>query len=184
MGEEFKEKAKSFDFKKYLPVIGIVVAIVVVIAILVSIFGGGPKKAVKKYIKAMNKQDAAKIIKCIDPAGKSAWSYTYFDDFDEEDYEEFLSDYEDLDEDDIDDYMKEAEDSLDDMFDEINDEYDSYKLKIEEFKDVEEIAKDLYEVKAKISIKAEPVDDDDDEIDESDVLTFIVYKNKIIYSTI
>ena len=55
-------------------------------------------------------------------------------------------------------------------------------MKIEEFKSVDEIAEDLYVVKAKISIKAKPDDKDVDEIDSAGIMNFIVYKNKIIYT--
>lgn len=182
MGEGIKEKLAGSNIKKYLPMIGVIVAVIVVIVLLISIFGGGPKKAVKNFVKGMDKLDASKVIKSMDFAGSAAWSYSYMDDFDEDDYEEFLSDYEDVDPDDIEEAMEQAEEFLQESFDNIEDEYDSYKMKIEEFKDVEEIAKDLYEVKVKIAFQAVPADDDEDEIDESEIMTFIVYKNKIIYT--
>ena len=41
---------------------------------------------------------------------------------------------------------------------------------------------DLYCVKAKITLFAKPEDKDEDEIDKTDTASFIVYKNKLIYS--
>jgi hypothetical protein len=69
---------------------------------------------------------------------------------------------------------------MDDSLDDWKDDYKSFKIKVDEFKEVEKLGKDLYVVKAKISIKAKPEDKDDDEIDEAEIMTFIVYKNKLI----
>lgn len=183
MEEEFKEK-KSFDWKKYLPFIGIALAVILVIVILVAALGGGPKKTVKKFIKAMNKGNASKLVDCIDFAGAEAWSYKYMEDFDKDDYDDFKEAYKDVDKDDIKDMKKEAKDDFKDQFDEIKDNYKSYKMKVEKIKDTEKLGKDLYKVKAKISIVAKPKDKDDDEIDDSSTLTFIVYKGKLIYTTL
>lgn len=175
---------KNFDYKKYLPYAAIALAVIVVLIILVSVLGGGPKKAIKKYVSGMNSQNAKKIVKSVDLIGSAAWGYYYDeDDFEEEDYEEFIESYEEY----ADDYADEIEDQMDDMvdtmedsFDDISDEYKSYKIKIDEFKKVEKLGKDLYAVDVKISVKAKPEDKDVDEIDESEIMTFIVYKNKII----
>ncbi len=183
--ETKKFDLKGFDYKKYLPYAGIAVAVIAVIIILVALLGGGPKKAVKGFVSGMNKQNASKIVKNIDFVGMSAWGYYYDeDDFSDEDYDSFIEDYEEYEEEygkEIEDEMKDMEDSMEDSFDDIDDEYKSYKIKIEEFKKVEELGKDLYAVDAKISIEAKPEDKDEtDEIDESEILTFIVYKDKLI----
>lgn len=184
MEEGFTGKLKS-NLKKYLPFIGIAVAVILVIVILVSIFGGGPKKVVKKFVNAINKQKTDKLIECIDFAGSSAWKYSYDEnDFSEDDYDEFIEDYEDVDKDDIKDDRKDAKESFNDMFDSIEDDYKSYNCKIEEFKSVKKLGKDLYAVKAKVSITAKPKDKSDDEIDLSNIATFIVYKNKLVYSDV
>lgn len=191
MEEEIKQEVtnetKKFDLKKYLPIIGGVAAVVIIILILTSIFGGGPKKAVKKYISGMNSGNAKKVVKSVDPVGAAAWGYSYDEeDFDEEDYEEFIADYEEYEEEakenkeEYEDEMDEMIDEMDEMLDEIDDEYKSYKIKVEDFKEVEKLGKDLYVVKAKISMKAKPKDKDEDEIDEAEVMTFVVYKNKLV----
>ena len=182
--ETKKFDLKNFDYKKYLPYAGIALAVIVVLIILVSVLGGGPKKAVKKYISGMNSQNAKKVVKSIDYVGTAAWGWSYDeDDFSKEDYEDFVEEYEEY----AEEYKDKVEDELDDMmdsmkdsFDDIDDEYKSYKIKVEDFKKVEKLGKDLYAVKAKISVKAKPEDKEDDEIDESEVMTFVVYKNKII----
>lgn len=183
--ETKKFDIKNFDLKKYLPIIGGVVAAIILVIVLISVFGGGPKKAVKTYISAINSQNAKKMFKIMDPVGSVAWSYDE-DDFDKDQYEEFIEEYEEYKEE-YAEYLEEYEDEMDDMldemddsFDDISDEYKSYKVKVDEFKKVKKLGKNLYAVKAKISVKAKPKDKDEDEIDEAETMTFIVYKNKII----
>lgn len=180
--ETKKFDLKSFDYKKYLPWAGIALAVVVVIIILVAVLGGGPKKAVKAFVSGMNSKNASKIVKNIDFAGMSAWGYSYDeDDFSKDDYKEFVADYKDVDKDEIKEETKDMKDTMEDSFDEMDDEYKSFKIKIEKFKDVKELGKDLYAVDAKISMVAKPKDKDEtDEIDETETVTFIVYKNKLI----
>lgn len=163
----------------------IAVAIVVVIVLICVFAGGGPKGAVKGFVSGMNKKNAAKVIDNMDFAGSAAWSYLYdVDDFSDDDYDEFIENYEDIDKDEIKDQEDEAKSTLEDGFDTIDENYKSYKFTIDEFKSSEEIAKDLYAVEAKVSIKAVPEDEDEDEIDSSDIMTFVVYKDKVIYSDI
>ena len=183
--ESKKFDLKGFDYKKYLPIAAIVLAVIVVIILAVSLLGGGPKKAVKKYISGMSTGNAKKIFDSVDPIGSAVWYYDE-DDFDEDDYEEFIEEYEEY-ADEYADELEEYEEEMKDMIDEMEDDYDdfindykSYKVKVEEFKKVEKIGKNLYVVKAKISTQAKPKDKEDDEIDESEVMTFVVYKNKII----
>ena len=106
------------------------------------------------------------------------------DDFDKDDYDDFKEAYKDVDKDDIKDMKKEAKDEFKDQFEEIKENYKSYKMKVEKIKDTEKLGKDLYKVKAKISILAKPKDKDDDELDDSSTLTFIVYKGKVIYTSL
>lgn len=176
---------KNVDYKKYLPYIGIAIAVILIIIVLAAALGGGPKKAVKKYVSGMSKGNASKVIASMDFVGTEAWSYKYkADDFSKDDYEEFTDKYKELvkeyDKDDIKDAEKSLKKTLDKGFDTIDDDYKSYKVKVDSFKSVKKLGKDLYAVKAKISVVAKPKDKDDDELDESDIQTFIVYKNKVI----
>lgn len=181
VNESKKFDFKSINYKKYLPWAGIALAVIVVIIILAAALGGGPKKAVKNFVSGMNSKNASKIVKNIDFAGMSAWGYYYDeDDFSKDDYKEFIEDYKDVDKDEVKDATKDLKDTIKDSFDDMKDEYKSFKIKIEKFKDVEKIGKDLYVVEAKISMEAKPKDKDEDEIDETTTATFIVYKNKII----
>lgn len=186
VNESKKFDFKSINYKKYLPWAGIALAIIVVIIILVAALGGGPKKAVKNFISGMNSRNASKIVKNIDVAGMSVWEYSYDeDDFSKDDYKEFVEEYKDavkdMDKEDLKDAEEYMEETMQDSFDEIKDEYKSYKFKVERFKDVEELGKDLYAVDAKVSMTAKPKDKDEtDEIDETATVTFVVYKNKLI----
>lgn len=186
--ETKKFDLKGFDYKKYLPWAGIALAVVVLIIILVAVLGGGPKKAVKGFVSGMNSRNASKILKSVDLAGMSAWGYYYDeDDFSKDDYNDFIEDYKDIvdemDKDDLKEKKEYLKEIMEESFDEIKDEYKSYKIKIEKFKDVEKLGKDLYAVDVKISMQAKPKDKNETkEIDESEVVTFVVYKNKVVYA--
>lgn len=180
MGEEVKS---GFDFKKYLPIIGIVLAVIILIIVLVSVLGGGPKKAVKNYVNAMNKSSVSKLMKTQDLRGMYAWRNSSFKlkDFSEEDYDKFIENYEKVEDSTIEAAETYQEKSIEKSFDKIKDEYKSYKIKVEKIKSTKKLGKDLYLVKAKVSIVAKPEDEDEnDEIDSSSIENFIVYKNKII----
>lgn len=183
------EKVKSFFVKIFDWIkahLGITISLIVaIIAIIIclSIFVGGPKKVVKKFIKAMNNMDTEKALKYIDFAGDEAWNWRYDeDDFSEENYDEFIENYNEVEEDYIKDSRKYLKKSLNRIFDDIKEDYKKYKMTLEEIKSVKKLGKDLYCVKAKITLFAKPKDKDGDEMDETETTSFIVYKNKLIYS--
>ena len=180
--ENITENLKKFDFKKYGPIIGGAVAVIVVLAIVISSLVGGPKKAVKKYINAINSKNAKKIVKCVDLAGEQAWKYSYGTDeeLSKEEYEEFKEAYSKVDKDELKKYTDRTVEYMDDTMDDFEDEYKSFKLKIKEIKSVKKLGKDLYAVKTRVHLKAVPKDKDEDTIDESNTMTFVVYKNKLI----
>lgn len=164
--------------------VAIAVALIVVIVLICVFAGGGPKSAVKKFVKGMSTANISKIEKSVDFVGIEVWGYNDPDDFSESDYDDFVSDYEDAKDEIDEDEIKDNLDSLEEMLKDQKDEYKKYEMKVEEFKDVEKLGKDLYVVKAKISIKAEPEDEDLDEVDQSSVMPFVVYKDKIISMSI
>ena len=55
-------------------------------------------------------------------------------------------------------------------------------MKIESFKSKEKIGKNMYAIKARVNLAVESNDEESDEIDTTKTATFIVYKNKIVYS--
>lgn len=184
--ENKKFDFKSIDYKKYLPWAGIALAVIVVIIILVSVLGGGPKKTVKNFVKGISSRNTSKVIKNIDVTGMGVWGISYdVDDFTKDDYDEFVEEYKDTVKDMDKEELKEAkeymEETMQESFDEMKEEYKSFKVKVEKFKEVEKLGKDLYVVEAKVSTEAKPKDKEEtDEIDESETLTFVVYKNKLI----
>ena len=144
---------------------------------------GGPKKAVKQYVSGMNKLNASKIIDSMDIVGTMAWGYYDVDDFTDDDYDEFLEEYEEYEDEygeEIRELLEDREDDMDEMFEEYEDEYKSFKTKIEKFKGVEKLGKDLYAVEVKISMEVKPKDKDEEEMEESITTTFVVYKDKVI----
>ena len=179
--ENVNSSSPKFDFKKYGPIIGIGVAVIAVIAILIGLFSGGPKKAVKKYVKAFNAGNAKKLVGCMDIAGMSSLSWDFDpDNFSDEDYKEFKEKYKEVEKEDIEKAKDLMLDSLKEVFDEMKDEVKSYSVKIKKFTEVKKIKKDLYSVTAEINMKAVPKDKDEEKTDETVESTFIIYKNKII----
>lgn len=177
-----EEELKSFNLKKYFPFLGIAVLIIAVIAIIITVFGGGPKKSVKKFVKALDKCNASKLSDCIDFAASDAWMDIYLDEFDKDDYKDFKEEIKEVDKDDIKEDKKDFRDYMKEGFEEIKEECKSFKVKIEKIKSVKKLHGKVYKVEAIITVQAKSKDDD--EIDETETITFIVYKNKIVYSTI
>lgn len=191
VGNEVKQKTVNFFKKivelvkeKWILVVSILAAVLVIIG-LICMLSGGKAKSIKKFISGMNEKNANKIVDSIDFAGSDAWKYSYDeDDFNEEDYKEFINDYKDVNKEDIEKSKKDAKETFKDGFDSIKDTYKSYKFKIEKIKSTKKLGKDLYAIDAKISIYAKPKDKEDKELDETKVISFIIYKGKIVYSSL
>ena len=180
----FFQKIVDFVKEKWILCVSVLAGIILVI-ILACVFLGGKTKAIKTFVSGMNGKNASKIINSIDFAGAEAWKYSYdSEDFDSDDYKEFIEDYKEIDKDDIKEAKEDAKETFEDGFDELKDTYKTYKLKIEKIKSTEKIGKDLYAIDAKMSIYAKPKDKDDNELDRTETFTFIVYKGKIVYSAL
>jgi len=144
------------------------------------------ESAIEDYCKAFSEFDAEKIVKTIDVVGAETW-YIYdlddLDNFDEDDYDDFIEEYEEEKEYvDLDELKEEIIEDLEDEFEYMEDEYKSFNLKVEEFKEVEKLGNDLYAVEVKLEMKAK--DEYGEEFEETETLMFIVYKDKIIYTEI
>lgn len=162
--------------KAHAKVVAIVAVVVIVAIFLISFITGGPKRAVKNYVAAMNKAKAEKIMKCVDVKGTLAW----IECGGEED--EFLDAYDDIDDDEVEEYEEQMQDSMEEYCDYIDDNFKKYSVKVKKIKDVEKVDKGLYKVKAQIEMKTVTDDEDEDEEEETSTTTFYVYKNKIISS--
>ncbi len=159
--------------KGHLKIIVPVAVALVVVVFAIGFLTGGPKRAVKKYVSAINSRNASKLVKSVDVIGAQAWVKCQGEEDDFKDAYDEVKDDEDED-----DLKDEREESAKDMFDNFDDNYDSYKMKIVKFKGTKKLKKDLYEVKVQIETKTKDKDGDKDE--DTDTVKFIVYKNKVI----
>lgn len=149
-----------------------VVVVVIVLIVAISLLTGGPKRAVKGYIKGMNNLDADKMLKYYDAQGAVAWTDC------EKKAKKFEDAYDDVEDEDIEDEEESIEKGI-----EYFEDYDEFSVKLIEIKSVEkeDDCKGLYKVKAKVEMSYE---DDDDEDSSTKTITFMVYKNKVIASEI
>ena len=168
--------------KKIMIVISIIVIILIgVIIVLFLNFKENPKRVIKQFVTAYNKQDVDAIMECLDFVGADSWIFDE-EDFSEEDYNDFLEWYKEGSEGDINAlnaYKKEVKENLEDGFNDMNESYKRVKVEIDDFKKVEEISDNLYTIKVVISGTTISNNENEEEI-EAIVETFIVYKNKII----
>ncbi len=192
------EEENKSAIKKYLPFIAIAVVAIIAIIVLVVTFGGkgskkkdddskkrsGPKGVVETYIEAYNDGDVKDVMECFDMRGYLAWSDNYYSasSFDEDDLEEFEKDYEEIEDDDIEYYESSRKKYIESSIEDIEESFKSYEFEIDDI-DSEEIADELYKVEAKITLTAE-AEDEDDNIDTTRTITFIVYNDKIIYGSL
>lgn len=133
-----------------------------------------PEDAVEAYIEGMGSGEASKVLDAIDLKGTLAWSNC------DGDPEKFEEEYKSIDEEneDVKEQLEYAEESMNFTLDSINSYYVDYELKITEVNNVEEIADDLYQIKAKIETITK--DSDGDESSGVQNAIFIVYKDKVI----
>lgn len=177
------ELETGFKLKKYLPIIGIVIAVIVLLFILISIIGGGQIKLLKKLSKGVSKQDVDTILDMIDFTGLQAW---YADDiydtndFDDGDYDDFIEAYKDVKKSDSKELKSEVRDALKEVLEMADDEYKSVKVKIKKVNSAKKLGKDLYAINAKIEITAKAKDKNIDDIQISATAKIVIYQDKFI----
>lgn len=177
--------------KSHVKVVLAVVVVVLIAIVALNLLGGAEKRAVKKYISAINSCDDSKIIKAIDVKAAVAWGNSGYTD--EKIIENFSDELKDVEDDDIDDYKKEVKKrySKDDKgkF--------KYTLKNVVYSSKAKDNKDLTKVVCKVQITAKPTEDDKDELEDSvwknekafksnaeTYMTFYLYKNKVVSSSL
>lgn len=136
-------------------IIGVALIAIILIIVIINIVTVSPKEAVKKCVSAIGKGDMDKALDYVDIAGASVFS-----DLDEDDYDDFWSEYKDFkDSDEYDDLMDEYKDGSDEM-DDLKDEFEDYdiSLKVEKIKSQKKVSKNLYKVVAKVEISYEDND--------------------------
>ena len=160
--------------KSHIKLLLILVAVIVVIIVVINFMGGGPEKAVKAYVAAMNDANTEEFINNMDLRGSMAWSECG------EDASKFQEEYDSIDVDDEDtkEQFETAEEGLESIIEALEDNFDEYTMEVTEFKDTEKLADGLYRVRAQIETTTK--DEDGEEEENSATATFIVYNDKII----
>lgn len=177
----------------------IAVVVIVLVAIIAVNLANPQKRAVNKYLSALNSCDADKIEKAMNLEATVAWknaqssSYSYYLDSTSDDdknvVEKFKDNLDEVEDDDVDSYK----DSLDDQYDKDDKGKLKYKLEKIVYTTKAKDDKDLKKVVAKVKLTSKPSDDDDDDDDEKiwskekkftsvqeTYMTFYVYKGKVI----
>lgn len=192
MNEENKK------MKKIMPII--IIAILVIAIIIIPVFLGGKKsdntaepatpekqaeQSARDFIDAFNTYDAEKLVASMDMAGSLAWGYLYGETkLTEEEYNNFVSAYEAV-------SAEEAAASNTTMkmiyeqsFKEIKSKYSEYSMNIDKVEETKKIGDDLYGITIQRTTKGKKSDETQEEINETDTVTFIIYKNKVIFTGI
>lgn len=169
-----------------------VVAVIVLAIVLVSFLGGAEKRAIKKYISAINSYDYQKVYKATNVDAAIAWKKVSYSSDDQ--VADFKDNLEDVDDDAKDSYK----DSLKDAYDEDDKGQMKAKLLNVVYSTTAKDDKNLKKVVCKVRVTSKPDKDKDDEDDKDDkedniwkkekeytqtvdtYVTFILYKNKVI----
>lgn len=175
----------------------VVLAVVVVAVVAVSFILGAEKRAIKKYISAINSYDVDKIVKAMDIEASRAWSsansYSYALTGSSEDDEDIVKNFEDALEDVSDDDVEEYTDELKDQYDKDDKGQNKAKLLKVVYSTKAKDNKDLKKVVCKVRVTSKPDEDEEDEDEDSiwekekqytqvveSYVTFYLYKNKVI----
>lgn len=160
-----------------------IIALIVIIAIIIAIVlagcisknknkkdESGPEAAVKGYISGMSNLDSEKMLKYYDAQGAVAWTDCSGN------TAEFKDVYDDVEKDDI----EYAEESIENSLEYYKD-YKSFSMKVDDIKSVneDEDCKNLYKVKTKVTITTK-YDEDYEEDESTETITFVVYEDKVI----
>jgi cell division septum initiation protein DivIVA len=129
-----------------------------------------PEKAVKNFIKQMNKGKVSKAFEYVDFVGMGVFDSDNLDDF-VEDYKDAKEDYEE-DQDEIDEALEER---IEEMEEGIG-EYEQFSMELKSIKKAKKVksAKNLYKVKAKVKVVVK--EEDSSANRNTNDVTFYVYK--------
>lgn len=163
---------------KVIAIAAVILVVAIVAVFAISNLTGGPEKAVKNYVSALNSGNAKKLIKSMDLKGTLA--YIQCSGYWSSDLSKFEEKYAEIDEDDIED----REEDLEELLEEMQEDKKGFSMKVVEIKEVKEVedCKDLYNVEAKIRVKYK--DEEGDTQDTTNTMKFVVYKNKVVSSPI
>ena len=171
----------------------IIILVVVILAIILiaNLVGGAEKRAIKKYLSAVNSNDEEKIIKATNIEAATALYEAQTGDGEDEDFVKNFNDYlKDIDDSSVKDFKKDLEDVID-MRDNANEKTNIKLLKIE-YSTPAKDNKDLKKVVIKYRAKVKSDKDDEDNTNSiwkneksytyvtEDYMTLYLYKGKVI----
>lgn len=175
--------------KSHLKVVIAVIAVVVVAILALSFIGGSEKRAVKKYMSALNSYKKEKVMKAIDEEAACAGIGTTKDSI--EKFEDRMDDVKDEHKDNLEDSVKEYAKSREKS-------NTKYKLKKILYVTKAKDNKDIKMVAFKYKRTSKPTDDEKDDAEDNDIWEkiklpkeseteygyAILYKNKVISSSL
>lgn len=175
--------------KSHLKVVIAVVAAVIVVILALNFIGGSEKRALKKYISALNSYKKDKILKVIDQESACAGI---------SESEESIEKFEDRKDDVEDDHKDKLEDSVKEAAKAREKSKVKYSLKKIIYTTSAKENKDIKKVVFKYKVTSKASDDEKDDAEDNDVWkkvkayntsstgygTAYLYKNKIIYSSL
>lgn len=175
--------------KSHLKVVIAVIAVVIVVILALNFIGGSEKRALKKYIYALNSYKKDKILKVIDQESACAGI---------SESEESIEKFEDRKDDVEDDHKDKLEDSVKEAAKAREKSKVKYSLKKIIYTTSAKENKDIKKVVFKYKVTSKASDDEKDDAEDNDVWkkvkayntsstgygTAYLYKNKIIYSSL
>lgn len=167
-----KEVQEKRNFNKYIAIIAIVLVIAALIVVLLSVFNKEDKKEkfeegeeckiVRNFISAMNNKNSSEAEICMDFTGTEAWGYHTIRNFSEDDYSEFINDYENAKGYEVQQEREYFKMNLEKQLNKVS------KIEVNEMKSVDKLGKDLYVVEAEIYLqKISKKEDDSDTLSNS-----------------
>lgn len=175
--------------KSHIKVILAVVVVIVIAIVALNFVGGSEKRAIKKYLSAVNSCDDAKVVKAMNIEAAVAWDNSGYSDKDR--IEKFKDELDDVDKDDVEDLKKDIKK----MYSKDDKGKIKYDLKNVVYAVKAKDNKDLTKVVCKVAVTAKPSEDDKDELEDSvwknekaytakaeTYMTFYLYKGKVVSS--
>lgn len=175
--------------KSHVKVVVAVVVVVVFAIVALNFIGGAEKRAVKKYIAAVNSCDSSKVMKAVDAKAAVAWSNAGYSD--EDIIKNFKDEFDDVTDDDVDDFK----DDVKDRYHKENKGKVKYQLKDVVYASKAKDNKNLTKVVCRVEVTSKPSEDAKDDLEDSvwkdekayttkaeTYMTFYLYKNKVVAS--
>ncbi len=177
MEKEYTAQPKQNWFKAHMKVciisaVVVIAAIVLIVLILNNIGSKSPEDVMKTYVEAMQEGNVDKIMKITDTKGVLAWENCG------ENASEFEEEYKNISDEEAKEYEKKTKDDFEIGMNFFKTLGGKVEITINNIETPEELAKDLYKVKASIEINSSVFGVDQEQ--EKKDITLVVYKGKYI----